>query len=110
MKKILLFLAFLALALYSLFQARFIILGPDISVTSPLDEARVTTRVIDLVGNAQNISYISVNDRPIFISEKGDSNEKLIVENGLSIITIRAKDRFGRQTEKTIRVVYNNWE
>ena len=102
------FFLFLLLVLYSLFQARFLIIGPHISVTSPKDGETVPSPVFDLVGNAQNISYISVNDRPIFLNEKGDFNEKLIAQTGLSIITLRAKDRFGRLTEKSIRVVYNN--
>lgn len=99
---------FLLLAAYSLFQARFIILGPSIRVTYPMDGARVEAPVYTLTGVAKNVAYISLNDRPIYLSEKGEFNEKLIAPSGLSIITIRARDRFGRQTEKSIRVVYNN--
>jgi len=104
------FSLFILLVLYSLFQARFLILGPNIRITSPLDGARVESPVVELLGVASNISYISVNDRPIFVNEKGDFDEKLIVPVGLSIITMKAKDRFGRETEKVTRVVYNKQE
>jgi hypothetical protein len=99
---------FLLLIAYSLFQARFIILGPHISVSSPLDGERVSSPIITIRGNTKNIAYISLNDRPIFINEKGNFEEKLIATPGVDIITIRARDRFGRSTEKQISVVYNN--
>ncbi|MES2214136.1 MAG: hypothetical protein V4465_01970 [Patescibacteria group bacterium] len=99
---------FLLLVAYSLFQARFLILGPSIRIDSPADGATVPTPVVRVTGNAQNIAYISLDDRPIFIDAKGNFSEKLIAAPGLDIITLRARDRFGRSTEKQIRVVYNN--
>ncbi len=102
------FVLFILLVAYSLFQARFLIIGPHISVSSPTDGETVQSSVVNLVGSAQNISYISVDDRPIFVNEKGEFSEKLIAPEGLSIITLRAKDRFGRETQKQIRIIYNN--
>ena len=107
-RKILFLVLFLLLGSYSLFQARFLILGPNISIISPKDGARIDSPVVLVEGVAKNIAYISLDDRPIFIDPKGNFSEKLIAPSGLSIITMRARDRFGRQTEKTIRVVYNN--
>lgn len=103
-KTILLVAFFLLLISYSLFQARFIILGPYINIQSPQDGASLDTDLINVVGRAENISFISLNDRPIFIDKNGDWNEKLIAPQGLSIITVRAKDRFGRSTEKQVEI------
>lgn len=100
-------LFFLSIILYSLFQARFMILGPRVSIHYPRDGERIDSAVLTMEGHADNIAYISLNDRPIFIDEKGDFKEKLIAEAGLSILTVRARDRFGRETEKSVRVVYN---
>jgi hypothetical protein len=102
---LILFLLFIA---YSLFQGRFVILGPSIHITSPKDGARLDTQVYTLTGVAKNIAYISLNDRQIFVDPEGNFSEKLIAARGLSIITVRARDRFGRQKEQTVRVVYNN--
>ncbi len=98
---------FILLGLYALFQARFIILGPSIYIDSHKDGSLVTENVIILSGRAKNIAYISLNDRPIFIDSKGNWNEKYVVPSGLSVITLRAKDRFGRETEKKLSLVYN---
>lgn len=97
---------FLLLILYTLFQARFLILGPVINIESPHDGELVDQSVIMIKGTAQNIAYISLNDRPIFIDSKGNWNERYALSPGLSVITLRAKDRFGRETEKTLRLVY----
>ncbi|MDB5266866.1 MAG: seg [Parcubacteria group bacterium] len=99
---------FVLLVAYTLFQARFLILGPHLRVDTPIDGATTPTPVVRITGNAQNIAYISLNDRPIFIDAKGNFSEKLIAAPGLDIITLRARDRFGRSTEKEIRVVYTN--
>jgi hypothetical protein len=97
---------FVLLAIYALFQARFLILGPLVYIDHPLDGELVRENVIIVEGRAQNIAYISMNGRPIFIESNGKWGEKYVVSNGLNVITIEAKDRFGRRTEKEVRVVY----
>ena len=102
------FVLFLLLVAYILFQGRFIILGPSIHITYPADGTRLDSQVYTVTGVATNIAYISLNDRQIFVDQKGNFSEKLIAPRGLSIIMVRARDRFGRQKEQTVRVVYNN--
>ncbi len=95
------------IGLYSLFQARFIILGPSIKVFAPENGATLSSPVVTMSGQAKNIAYISLNDRPIFVDKDGNWSEKLIAPLGLSIMTVRARDRFGRSTEKQIEVMVN---
>ncbi len=97
---------FVLLAIYALFQARFLILGPLVYIDRPADGELVSENVIMIEGRAQNIAYISMNGRPIFIDADGKWGEKYVVSNGLNIIKIEAKDRFGRKTEKEVTVVY----
>lgn len=107
-KQIALIAIVVILILYIIFQARFIILGPNIKINSLYDGQIVGTSTITVSGHADNIAYISLDDRPIFIDEKGDFSEKLIAQPGLGILVMRARDRFGRTTEKTLRIIYNN--
>lgn len=90
---------------YCLFQARFIILGPQVWIETPIDGAVVSDPVVVLSGTAKNAAWISLNDRQIFTNEKGAWSEKLILAQGLSIMTVRVRDRFGREAEKSVRVV-----
>ena len=103
----LLVLFFLILIGYSIFQARFLILGPGLEIVSPKDGVSVWDPLIIIEGKAKNISWISLNGQQIFTDEKGQWKEKLIVSEGLSIMTVKVKDRFGREAEKQVRIFLN---
>lgn len=92
---------------YALFQARFLIIGPRISVETPRNGDTVAGGPMTISGHARNISFISLNDRPIFLDEEGYWSEKLIAQRGLSIMTVKARDRFGRETAKVITILIN---
>ncbi|MBI2086846.1 MAG: Ig-like domain-containing protein [Candidatus Zambryskibacteria bacterium] len=92
---------------YVLFQARYLILGPQVWIDSPQDGAVVSEPVIAISGRARNAAWISLDGRQIFTDEKGLWSEKLILAEGLSIMTARVRDRFGRETSKNIRIIFN---
>src|SRR3989344_3005573 len=91
---------------YSLFEARFLIEGPIVTVTGPKEGEVATSSLIEITGKAQNISDISLNDRKIFIDEEGHFSEQLLLSYGYNILTLKAKNRFGRETKKVLEVVY----
>jgi hypothetical protein len=102
-KSSVLLLGFLSAAAYVAFQARFLIIGPQLQLTDE-SEQLVNQRQITLAGSAANISRLWLNDRPIFTDAQGDFKEALVLENGYTIATIRAEDRYGRET--TIKRTY----
>ena len=91
--------------LYCLFQARFLILGPQVWIETPTDGLVVSDPVLVVSGTAKNTAWISLNDRQIFTNKEGWWSEKLILGEGLSIMTVRVRDRFGREKAKSVRVV-----
>ncbi len=91
---------------YSIFQAHNILLGPEIALASPLSGETVTDQTVNISGKAKNISFISLDDRPININESGDFKEKLLLYPGYNIIRLYARDKFGATTEKNIELVY----
>ncbi len=90
---------------YILFQARFLIAGPQISL---INEPNIqhNVRTIHLEGTTHNITHLWLNDRPIFTDESGHFNEALVLENGYTIATLKARDRFGRETRVERPFVY----
>lgn len=96
---------FIILIAYSIFEARAYILGPEIWIDNPQNGEVIDNPLIVMEGHSKNISWISLNDRQIFTDEKGKWSEKLIVSPGLSIMTVSARDRFGRTTEKSVQIV-----
>jgi hypothetical protein len=111
-QKISISLAILFLVGYGLFTSRFLIKGPEIVLanihTDSLsdDVIHTNTKDFSLQGNVQHSSLITVNNRPIFVDEQGNFNEKLLLSNGVSIIDIYARDRFGKEAHKKVGVVY----
>ena len=99
-------LIFLCLAvLYVFFQARFLITGPQI-VLAHEPTTQHNDRVLQLEGSAYNITHLWLNDRQIFTDEEGNFTEALVLENGYTITTLRAKDRYGRETTVVRSFVY----
>jgi hypothetical protein len=95
----------LLIAMYVVFQARFLIVGPEIILTE-LENPLQNQRQVMLVGDTNNISRIWLNGRQIFTNAQGNFAEALILENGYTIATLRAEDRYGRETKVTQEFVY----
>lgn len=90
---------------YILFQARLLLQGPQITLTQQ-PAIQQNSRTMQLEGLAQNIVGITLNGRPIYTDENGYFKETLILENGYTIATLRAQDRYGRATALTQTFVY----
>ncbi len=90
---------------YSLYQARNLISGPQISITQPINGSTVTDPVIAIKGTAHNISFISLNDRQIFVDKDGIFNEELLLASGYNVWKLEAKDKFGRIVSRKIELV-----
>ncbi|MSR87724.1 MAG: hypothetical protein EXS69_00965 [Candidatus Zambryskibacteria bacterium] len=106
-KHVILTAFFFLLTAYSLYQARFLILGPLVWIDAPQDGATVLGSTVTISGRAKNIAWMSLNDRQIFTDENGLWDEKLIVAQGLSIMTVKVRDRFGHETQRSVRVISN---
>lgn len=91
---------------YVLFNFRFLITGPQINIVSPENGSQFEEPTITLIGKTKNISFISLNDRPIFVDEDGNFSEKLLLSPGLSIIELYGQDRFDRETRILLQYVY----
>jgi len=87
-------LAGLVLA-YVHFQARFFIQGPQVELTGDLPTVQ-HERTIALAGTTANITELLLNGKAVFIDEKGHFERTLVLESGYTIMTLTAKDRYGR--------------
>jgi len=90
---------------YLFFQARLLVTGPQIVLAEELPTLH-NTRMIELTGTTHNITHLWLNDRQIFTDEEGNFREPLVLENSYTITTLRAKDRYGRETEVVRSYVY----
>lgn len=91
---------------YGAFEARFLIDGPKLSLLSPISGQETNNQLLEVRGEASNIAHISLNDRQIYIDETGVFKETLLLSPGYNRIRVRARDKFGRETEKVAEIVY----
>ncbi|MFA5651798.1 MAG: hypothetical protein WC933_00310 [Candidatus Paceibacterota bacterium] len=91
---------------YTAYEIQRIIFGPRIEVLSPQNGSLISNSLTEVSGIAKNINSISLNDRKIFIDEQGNFKEEVLLSYGYNVITIKASDKFGRNTEKIIEVIY----
>lgn len=98
-----------AILWYAHFQARFFIAGPQIELESPQD-VHQQEQMVEVRGHAQNIVELTLNGRPIHTNEGGYFEEELVVPEGYTIMTLRAKDRYGRVETLSRPLVYESEE
>jgi hypothetical protein len=100
-------LLFVLFLWYILFQARLLIGGPKITLLHDLATIQ-DRRTVIIEGTAQNVTQITLNGRDIFVSPNGVFNETLVLQDGYTIMTIEARDRYGRTTSLSRSLVYEN--
>jgi uncharacterized protein (DUF58 family) len=93
------------LAFYIYYQFERYLEGPVISVGGELLEATTFTEpLLTIEGRARNVAFIYINDRQIFTDERGNFEELFLLQPGYNVVSIRARDQFGRHVEKRYEV------
>lgn len=100
-----LFLAIIAA--YALYQTRDLIFGARLQVTSLTDGTVATEQLLTIEGRMKHAAAITINSNEIKTNQEGYFSEKILLSPGYNVITISARDRFGKSIEKTYRVLYN---
>lgn len=102
MKKFIVALVVLVIFGYGVFEARRIIAGPELIIDSPLNGSATSTTLVTVTGRVQNISFLTINDKPAFANEQGQFVYRYSPPMGYTALTARATDRFGRKVEKRV--------
>ena len=97
------FLLFAIIGIFAYEKMSFVINGVQIIAEIKQEN---NSSLVKVVGNAENAVYLSLNGREIFKDKEGDFEESISLPSGLNIITIDAKDKFGKTAEKKFELVY----
>lgn len=89
------------LALYGLTEARPLLLGPALSIDSPLESERLGANVVTLTGKAFRVAALTLNGMELLPDQNGIFSSTFALPSGTSILTLKAEDRFGRTITKT---------
>ena len=101
-----LFAAFVVVLLfYAYFEARNLLYGPQIVLQSG-EAITVQDELIEISGTVKNVVEITLSGRPVFIDDTGFFTEKLLLAEGLNRFVFEARDKFNRQTQEVLEIVY----
>ena len=104
--RVVIFLFIAIIISYGFYQARGIIAGPYIYIESPTNGVTSTSSLLTISGKVTRVKEVYLDDRPIFVDLEGRFYERLLLNSGYNIMEIKAKDAQGRETIRTIEVVY----
>ncbi len=94
---------------YGLFEGRKLILGPQITILSPLNGSATSSRDVLISGKAYNIAFLSIDNSPAYVDTAGYFSEVISPPPGYSVLTVAAKDRFGRTVSKVVDFTLLNY-
>jgi len=95
---IILFLGFL------FFQYRSAFFAPSLEITSPKD-GTVFSKSVAIVGKTDSEATVTVNNQPVSLSPDGKFTKNLAFFPGKTTITVKAKNRFGKEAVETREIV-----
>ncbi|MFA6251748.1 MAG: hypothetical protein WC603_03940 [Candidatus Paceibacterota bacterium] len=93
---------FVFIAVFGYEKMSFIWKGVEIEATIKQSD---NSSIITVEGNASKAIHLTLNGREIFIEKNGDFSESVSVLPGFSIVTLNAKDKFGKTAEKKFELV-----
>jgi hypothetical protein len=109
MRRLLFVLMVLAVVLYGVFESRRLVEGPSITIDTPRDGSATSSQVIVIAGTARNISFLTINAAPAYTDEQGHFREVFTPPLGYTVLTVTAKDRFGRTRSASVRITVLNY-
>ncbi|MEK7567837.1 MAG: hypothetical protein AAB513_02880 [Patescibacteria group bacterium] len=104
--KIVVSIVTIALVILIFFQSKEYLEGPIIEIANPINGSSLSDPLLHIEGVAKRVSFITLNDRQIFIDENGKISEKLLLQYGNNVISLKAIDRFQRKVEKRLEIFY----
>ncbi|MEO8638048.1 MAG: hypothetical protein ABI430_04075 [Candidatus Taylorbacteria bacterium] len=91
---------------YGYFRTKDLIEGVVITIDEPQNYSTLTESAFVMKGKIERSSAVFLNGRKIFLDDKGNFSEKLLLSPGYTIITLRAEDKLKRETSKQLELVY----
>jgi len=94
---------FLFIGLFAYYKMDFLIKGVQITAHVERDSS---SPLLQIKGNAEHATKLSLNGREIFIDKDGSFSESVALLPGLGVVTLDAEDKFGKTSKKKFEIVY----
>jgi len=85
----------------------FLIKPLDLEIIQPLTDITANQENFEIIGRTNPVAYLTVNGQEVYIDKEGNFRKEISLTNGLNIIKIEAKNRFGKTNTIIRRIIYN---
>lgn len=86
---------------YGLIEAEPLLVGPTLTISTPQNGALVAGGIVAVAGKATRTVSLTLDGAPLLSDQDGSFATTLAFPEGDSILTIVAKDRFGKTITQT---------
>jgi len=90
---------------YLFFQYFSLIRGPKLKITSPIDQAEVSSSSVQTVGKTEPDATITINGDLITVDPEGNFNSTISLAKGKNLIIVEATNKLGKK-RRVVREVY----
>lgn len=97
--------AVVGLLTYLTMQLMKIVQPPAIDVASPADGVIVTGQEVKIEGKTEREVDLRINGEPVFLNENGAFSDTLTLQDGMNVITIVGKKKYGQPQTLTRHVI-----
>ncbi|MFC1751704.1 hypothetical protein ACFLY5_00990 [Patescibacteria group bacterium] len=99
------FVLVVVFSFYFFRQSKDFILGPSISVNSPVNGQTLSSSLVLVSGRVSNSSSFELNGQEVMTDSYGNFEKGLLLAKGYNIIELSAEDKYGRTANKRLEVV-----
>ncbi|EKD49623.1 MAG: XRE family transcriptional regulator [uncultured bacterium] len=79
--------------------------NPELTIFEPSNDVTLDTDIVVFKGVAEKDGELMINGQGVFINSDGSFEEKVNLQEGLNTIGIVIRDRLGRETELTRKIL-----
>ncbi len=92
---------------YGIWKGQDLIFGIKLEISGIQNNVTVKNSVLELSGIAYHAVSININGRTVSVEENGEWHDTISLLRGYNIISISAKDKFGREKSKIFTINYD---
>lgn len=97
-------IACMIIAGFVAFQYSPLFLSPKLEITRPVSGENIDSNVIQVLGESDPQATVLVNGEDVYVGLDGKFRKSIYAFTGDETITVIAKNRFGKETTKTVTV------
>ena len=103
-KNFLILAVFVIVAVYIFFQYSSLLFAPKLEVSKPRDNQVITGNVVEIEGKTDPYATVEIDNEETYVNIQGVFKKSEYLFSGSNKIDIVAKNRFGKESRKTITV------